>query len=206
MYYQKESKGIHNDYYKTYANHLSTETNSTNMLSIVIKVLAIIFLLTLIIFGYIFVSNQYYLSNISNQTEIPKEEIFMGVNTIETVANGINKDEKRLTSKDISRIVQIVMLKMNDSNEKRNLVEKQQKDTKLVAIKNTSDTKVVISEVDTCSKKIKFIVVKKGDTLSTISKRVYGNRSSYKKIRDANREIIKDTNKIFAGQRLRIPI
>ena len=195
MYYQKESKGMHNDYYKTYAGHLSKETNTTDMLSTVIKVLAIIFLLTLIIFGYIFVSNQYYLSNMPSQTERPKEEIFMGVNTIESVSNIINKDDEKLSGTDVSKIVQMVMLKMNALNEKEEHIKK-----------DISDTKVVISEVATHSKKIKFIVVKKGDTLSTIANRVYGNKGSYKKIRDANREIIKDTNKIFAGQRLRIPL
>ena len=214
MYYQKESKGMHNNYYKTYADNLRKETNSIDVLSIVIRVLAIIFLLTLIIFGYIFVSNQYYLSRISNQTETskenilktPKEKIITSVNTIESVANIVSKDEKKLSTKDMSRIVQMVMLKMNDIKERERLIEKKQKDIEIVNLNNTSNRKVVIREEDSSSKKIKFIIVKKGDTLSTIANNIYGDRNSYKKIRDANRDIIKDTNKIFAGQRLRIPI
>ncbi len=217
MYYQKESKGMHNDYYKTYAGHLKKETNSTDMLSITIRVLAIIFLLTLIIFGYIFLSNQYYLSNISKKTDIskenilktPKEKIITGVNSIESVTSTVRNEEKKLSTRDMSKIVQMVMIKMNDINEKEKSVEKKQQNTKLVTSKdmpNTSNRKVIIREVDTSSKKIKFIVVKKGDTLSTIANNIYGDKSSYKKIRDANRDIIKDTNKIFAGQRLRIPI
>ena len=197
MYYQKESKGMHNDYYKTYAGHLSKDRNSTDILSTVIKVLAIIFLLTLIIFGYVFVSNQYYLSHSLEKREIPKEEIFMGVNTIESVPKITNKNNKNLTSTDVSKIVQMVMIKMNTLNEKEELLKKRQRATKGASTINVSDTN---------SKKIKFIVVKKGDTLSTIASRVYGNKESYKKIRDANPKIIKDTNMIFAGQRLRIPI
>ena len=210
MYYQKESKGLHNDYYKQYAEHLSKEINDTDMLSTVIKVLAIVFLLTLIIFGYIFVSNQYYLSHSLEQTEIPKEEVLMKVNTIESVENVINKDNKKLSSRDVSKIVQMVMLKMNTLNENEikttHRAKVHQTIKKIEPSREISDTKVIIREVDTRSKNIKFIVVKKGDTLSTIARRVYGKNSSYKKIVDANRKIIKDTNKIFAGQRLRIPL
>jgi len=209
VYYQKESKGLHNDYYKQYAEHLSKEINDTDMLSTVIKVLAIVFLLTLIIFGYIFVSNQYYLSHSLEQTEIPKKEAFTKVNTIESVENVINKDNKKISSKDVSRIVQMVMLKMNTLNEneiKTTDKAKVYQTIKIEPSQDISDTKVIIREVDTRPKNIKFIVVKKGDTLSTIARRVYGKNASYKKIVDANRKIIKDTNKIFAGQRLRIPL
>ena len=217
MYYQKESKSIPNDYYKTYSGHLKKETNSTDMLSMVIKILTIVFLLTLIIFGYIFISNQYYLSTISKKSEISREnsvktlqENNIGeVNRIKSVEKITTTGDEKLTNRDISNIVQMVMLKMSDINEKEKSVEKKQHDTKFVTSKdmsNTSNRKVVIREVDTRSTKIKFIVVKKGDTLSTIANNVYGDKSSYKKIRDANRDIIKDTNKIFAGQRLRIPI
>ena len=51
----------------------------------------------------------------------------------------------------------------------------------------------------------KFVVVEKGDTLSTISKRVYGDSSKYQKIFGANRPMLKDPNKIYPGQSLRIP-
>ena len=51
----------------------------------------------------------------------------------------------------------------------------------------------------------KFVTVEKGDTLSAISKRVYGDANKYQKIFDANKPMLKDVNKIYPGQVLRIP-
>lgn len=47
--------------------------------------------------------------------------------------------------------------------------------------------------------------VKSGDTLSKISKEVYGNASDYNKIFEANRDKLSDPNKIYPGQELVIP-
>jgi nucleoid-associated protein YgaU len=47
--------------------------------------------------------------------------------------------------------------------------------------------------------------VKSGDSLSKIAKRVYGNASAWKKIFEANRDVLKDPDKIFPGQKLKIP-
>jgi nucleoid-associated protein YgaU len=47
--------------------------------------------------------------------------------------------------------------------------------------------------------------VKKGDTLSKIAKELYGNASDYKKIFEANRDKLKDPDKIQPGQVLTIP-
>lgn len=51
----------------------------------------------------------------------------------------------------------------------------------------------------------KFVTVEKGDTLSAISKRVYGDANKYNKIFEANKPMLKDPNKIYPGQSLRIP-
>jgi len=51
----------------------------------------------------------------------------------------------------------------------------------------------------------RFETVQKGDTLSAISKRVYGDANKYQKIFDANKPMLKDVNKIYPGQVLRIP-
>lgn len=47
--------------------------------------------------------------------------------------------------------------------------------------------------------------VKAGDSLSKIAKRVYGNASAWKKIFEANRDLLKDPDKIFPGQKLKLP-
>lgn len=48
-------------------------------------------------------------------------------------------------------------------------------------------------------------VVKQGDSLSKIAKQVYGNIDDWRRIYDANREIIKDPDLIYPGQTLRLP-
>ena len=47
--------------------------------------------------------------------------------------------------------------------------------------------------------------VKAGDSLSKIAKQFYGNGSAWKKIFDANTDVLHDPNKIFPGQKLKIP-
>ena len=47
--------------------------------------------------------------------------------------------------------------------------------------------------------------VKSGDSLSRIAKRVYGDAQAWKKIFEANTDIIKDPDKIYPGQKLKIP-
>lgn len=53
--------------------------------------------------------------------------------------------------------------------------------------------------------KLKFYIVKKGDTLQSIAamKRVYGDASKWRKLADANK--IRDPKKLKVGTRLRIP-
>ncbi|HXO84489.1 MAG TPA: LysM peptidoglycan-binding domain-containing protein [Gemmatimonadales bacterium] len=48
-------------------------------------------------------------------------------------------------------------------------------------------------------------VVKPGDSLSKIAKQVYGNTDDWRRIYDANRDIIKDPDLIYPGQTLRLP-
>ena len=48
-------------------------------------------------------------------------------------------------------------------------------------------------------------VVKPGDSLSKIAQQVYGNMNDWRKIYDANRDIIKDPDLIHPVQTLRLP-
>jgi nucleoid-associated protein YgaU len=54
--------------------------------------------------------------------------------------------------------------------------------------------------------KIEFYVVEKGDSLSKIAKRYYNDAMSYPRIFEANREVIKDPDLIYPGQKIRIPL
>ncbi|NWD47769.1 peptidoglycan-binding protein LysM [Pseudomonas gingeri] len=51
----------------------------------------------------------------------------------------------------------------------------------------------------------RFVVVKKGDTLSAIALTVYGNANQYNKIFEANKPLLSHPDKIYPGQTLRIP-
>lgn len=50
-----------------------------------------------------------------------------------------------------------------------------------------------------------FYEVKKGDTLSAISKQYYGSYNKYMVIFEANKPMLSDPDKIYPGQMLRIP-
>ncbi|WP_296321590.1 LysM peptidoglycan-binding domain-containing protein [Reyranella sp.] len=50
-----------------------------------------------------------------------------------------------------------------------------------------------------------YYLIKSGDTLSAVAKQFYGDANKYPKIFEANREVIKDPNQIFPGQKIRIP-
>ena len=48
-------------------------------------------------------------------------------------------------------------------------------------------------------------VVQSGDSLSKIAQKYYGDPALYTKIFEANRDLLKDPNRISPGQKLRIP-
>lgn len=50
-----------------------------------------------------------------------------------------------------------------------------------------------------------YYVIEKGDTLWAIASKFLGNGSKYPEIFEANREVIEDPDKIFPGQKIRIP-
>ena len=51
----------------------------------------------------------------------------------------------------------------------------------------------------------KFHIVRKGETLSEISRKYYGSANNWKKIFDANRNVLEDANKLTPGIKLIIP-
>ncbi len=66
-------------------------------------------------------------------------------------------------------------------------------------------TQSLKSEVATRVKEMRYVTVKQGDTLGKIAKRIYGNIMDYKKIYAANPDILRRADKIYIGQRLRVP-
>lgn len=55
------------------------------------------------------------------------------------------------------------------------------------------------------AEKFEIYEIVSGDTLGKIAKRFYGNASQYTRIHAANKELIPDANKIYPGQKIKIP-
>jgi nucleoid-associated protein YgaU len=51
----------------------------------------------------------------------------------------------------------------------------------------------------------KIYEVVSGDSLSKIAKREYGNANEWRRIYEANQDVLKDPDKIYPGQKLKIP-
>jgi len=52
---------------------------------------------------------------------------------------------------------------------------------------------------------VQYYTIQKGDTLYAVAKEFYGNGMKYPDIFEANREVIEDADKIYPGQKIRIP-
>jgi nucleoid-associated protein YgaU len=68
------------------------------------------------------------------------------------------------------------------------------------------DVKIDNLQIPANQEKVEYYLIKKGETLSAIAKQFYGKANQYRKIFEANREVIKDPNLIFPGQKIRIPL
>jgi len=66
-------------------------------------------------------------------------------------------------------------------------------------------TSSLSQEANTRSKEMRYHIVKKGDTLAGIALKIYGSTQDYIKLYDANPDILRRADKIYIGQRLRIP-
>jgi nucleoid-associated protein YgaU len=73
-------------------------------------------------------------------------------------------------------------------------------------IQGVSEVNIAGLKVPPPKEKVEYYVIVKGDTLSAIAKKYYGDANKYPRIFEANREVIKDANLIFPGQKIRIPM
>jgi len=91
------------------------------------------------------------------------------------------------------------------------LVEYREYGKKLYVVTTSSQsakvasTKVQTSTSNASPKSTGSYVVQQGDTLWAIAKKYYGDGSKYTKIYEANKNIIKNPNLIYPGQKLVIP-
>jgi len=73
-------------------------------------------------------------------------------------------------------------------------------------VQGVADVKIEGLQTPPVTEKVEYYIIKKGDTLSAIAKQFYGKPNDYPKIFEANREVIKDANLIYPGQKIRIPL
>jgi len=101
-----------------------------------------------------------------------------------------------LTKNEVSEVSTSPLIELN--NDLQNIVNEEY-------TTNSNYTEEITKEVIYRKNEMRIIIVQKGDTLSKIAQRAYGDYSDYKKIFTANPEIIQNPNQIYVGQRLRIP-
>ena len=73
-------------------------------------------------------------------------------------------------------------------------------------VKGVSEVKADQVEAPAQTAKVEFYEIQKGDTLSAIAKQFYGDANAYPRIFEANREVIKDADLIYPGQKIRVPM
>ncbi|MGI9304875.1 MAG: peptidoglycan-binding protein LysM [Gammaproteobacteria bacterium] len=68
--------------------------------------------------------------------------------------------------------------------------------------------KVVVDDLEAPPQtaKVEYYEIRKGDTLSKLAKQYYGDPMKYPRIFEANREVVKDADLIYPGQKIRIPL
>lgn len=55
------------------------------------------------------------------------------------------------------------------------------------------------------NEEVEYYEIQSGDSLWKVAEKFYGNGNEYKKIFEENKEVIKDPDLIYAGQKIRIP-
>ncbi len=72
-------------------------------------------------------------------------------------------------------------------------------------VKGVTDVKIDKMQAPKPAPEVEYYTIVSGDSLSKIAKKFYGNAMDYPKLFDANREVIKDADLIYPGQKIRIP-
>lgn len=73
-------------------------------------------------------------------------------------------------------------------------------------VKGVSEVKTSGIDLPAANERVEYYTIEHGDTLSKIAKRYYGDPMKYPRIFEANREVIKDPDLIYPGQKVRIPL
>jgi len=136
---------------------------------------------------------------------------------LEDALNNINETTKDTSIKSDDKAVDTYnKVKVSENTGDDELSKLSSQISSLISDKSTSDqtnnskeektyTESLKQEVVTRTNEMRIIVVRRGDTLGKIAKRAYGNVMEYRKIYKANPDILKRPDRIYVGQKLRIP-
>ncbi|MGB5425866.1 MAG: peptidoglycan-binding protein LysM [Gammaproteobacteria bacterium] len=72
-------------------------------------------------------------------------------------------------------------------------------------VNGVTDVKIDNMEAPAPAPEVEYYTIVSGDSLSKIARQYYGNAMDYPKLFEANREVIKDADLIYPGQKIRIP-
>lgn len=129
---------------------------------------------------------------------------------IDSISDSDNQKQATTLSKDTD-IYNKVVLKESASDSSDDLSKLSDEISSVVDTEDlipTTDndyTASITKEVETRKQEMRYIIIKEGDTLGKIAKKYYGNVMEYKKIYQANPDILRRPDKIYIGQRVRIP-
>ena len=84
-------------------------------------------------------------------------------------------------------------------------VDEATKEKAILIAGNIKGVGQVVSDNLTAPAASEFYTIQSGDSLSKIAKHFYGDAMKYPVLFEANREVIKDVDKIYPGQQIRIP-
>jgi LysM repeat protein len=143
---------------------------------------------------------QIIMSQMNTRIEKPLEEQLQEVNnkiyTNKSLSKTNHYNKVVLTKNEVLEVQNVSLMEL--STNLSNIMNEE--------VSSTSNyTQSIKKEVLFRTNEMRVIIVQRGDTLSRIAKKAYGDYDDYPRIFAANPEIIKNPNQIFVGQRLRIP-
>ena len=119
--------------------------------------------------------------------------------TIDTKTNTYNKIVLKKSDTNNNLTDELTQLSMEISN----VIDSDNDD--ITDTTSSTYTSSLSQEANTRSKEMRYHIVKKGDTLAGIALKIYGSSKDYIKLYEANPDILRRADKIYIGQRLRIP-
>jgi LysM repeat protein len=133
------------------------------------------------------------------------EQLKLKYQSVLNLMNTLKVQLKNLHIQDNKLVIRGVAQTKDDTNKVWNQIKLVDKNYKLDLMAEITFLSDAPAPKPQTAPTLRIHKVVAGDTLSKIAKKYYGNANEYMKIFDANKDMLKDPNKIFPGQELIIP-